>query len=60
MHRVHHAYGHHAQNYGLPVWDMLFGTWHNPTVQVERCGFDDEKSDNICAMLRGVDVHRLP
>jgi hypothetical protein len=39
---------------------MLFGTWHNPTVQVERCGFDDEKSDNICAMLRGVDVHRLP
>ncbi|NDI85919.1 sterol desaturase family protein [Undibacterium crateris] len=60
MHRVHHAYGHHAQNYGLPVWDMLFGTWHNPKEQVLRCGFDDEKSDNICAMLRGVDVHRLP
>ena len=26
MHTVHHQHGHHAQNYGLPLWDMLFGT----------------------------------
>lgn len=58
MHRVHHAYGHHAQNYGLPIWDMLFGTWHNPVTWVERCGFDAEKSDRIYAMLLGQDVHK--
>jgi sterol desaturase/sphingolipid hydroxylase (fatty acid hydroxylase superfamily) len=58
MHRVHHAYGHHAQNYGLPVWDMLFGTWHNPREWVARCGFDDDKSAQIYAMLIGQDVHK--
>lgn len=57
MHRVHHAYGHHAQNYGLPIWDILFGTWHNPTEPVLRCGFDEEKSARIHAMLLGQDVH---
>jgi len=58
MHRVHHAYGHHAQNYGLPIWDMLFGTWHNPDEQVQQCGFDAPKAERICDMLRGQDVHR--
>lgn len=57
MHRVHHAHGHHAQNYGLPVWDLLFGTWHNPVQPVTRCGFDDDKALQIGPMLRGQDVH---
>ena len=26
----HHQHGHHAQNYGLPLWDMLFGTLDQP------------------------------
>ncbi|MEY4561809.1 MAG: hypothetical protein RLZZ618_1086 [Pseudomonadota bacterium] len=56
MHRVHHAHSHHAQNYGLPVWDLLFGTWNNPSDRVERCGFDDDKASQIGAMLRGKDV----
>ncbi|WP_240456904.1 sterol desaturase family protein [Acidovorax sp. 1608163] len=30
MHTVHHEIDHHAQNYGLPLWDLLFGTWTNP------------------------------
>lgn len=43
MHRLHHATGHHAQNYAdLPVWDMLFGTYANPREEVSRCGLADE------------------
>jgi sterol desaturase/sphingolipid hydroxylase (fatty acid hydroxylase superfamily) len=57
MHRVHHRFGHHAQNYGLPVWDALFGTWANPTERVEQCGFSSEKSAMVCEMLRTKDVH---
>jgi sterol desaturase/sphingolipid hydroxylase (fatty acid hydroxylase superfamily) len=62
MHRVHHAVGHHRQNYGLPVWDLLFGTWHNPAAgePLRECGFDGDKSEQVCAMLRGRDVHAGP
>ncbi|MEO9383203.1 sterol desaturase family protein [Chromobacterium phragmitis] len=58
MHTVHHAHGHHAQNYGLPIWDWLFGTWSNPEHRAERLGFDDEKADDIHAMLLCRDVHK--
>lgn len=30
MHRLHHERGVHASNYGLPIIDMVFGTWRNP------------------------------
>jgi sterol desaturase/sphingolipid hydroxylase (fatty acid hydroxylase superfamily) len=62
MHRVHHAHEHHADNYGLPLWDLLFGTWHNPRdgEPLRRCGFDDDKSDKLCEMLLGQDVHAPP
>ena len=43
MHTVHHAYGHHAQNYGLPIWDLLFGTWVNPAERAQVLGFDADK-----------------
>ena len=30
-HMFHHQFNVHARNFGdLPVWDMLFGTYHNP------------------------------
>jgi sterol desaturase/sphingolipid hydroxylase (fatty acid hydroxylase superfamily) len=58
MHTVHHQYGHHAQNYGLPVWDLLFGTWANPAERVERLGFDDDKAERVSDMLRWQDVHK--
>ena len=57
MHTVHHQYGHHAQNYGLPLWDLLFGTWSNPAQRVEHLGFDDDKSERITDMLLWRDVH---
>ncbi len=58
MHRVHHQLGHHAQNYGLPLWDMLFGTWVNPRLYVSECGFDADKAIRISDMLVGIDVHK--
>ena len=58
MHTVHHAQNHHAQNYGLPIWDLLFGTWVNPENRVERLGFDDFKSARITDMLLFQDVHK--
>lgn len=58
MHTVHHQRGHHAQNYGLPLWDLLFGTWHNPEERVQDLGFDPERSSRVRDMLLGRDVHR--
>ncbi|NRR29900.1 sterol desaturase family protein [Oxalobacteraceae bacterium] len=58
MHTVHHRYEHHAQNYGLPVWDLLFGTWHNPAERCARLGFDPDKSERISDMLLCKDVHQ--
>lgn len=56
MHRLHHERGVHASNYGLPIIDMVFGTWRNPrTVDVE-CGFPDDKERLIGRMLMLKDV----
>lgn len=58
MHTVHHQLDHHAQNYGLPIWDLLFGTWTNPRERSMVLGFDGDKSDRITDMLLFRDVHR--
>jgi sterol desaturase/sphingolipid hydroxylase (fatty acid hydroxylase superfamily) len=58
MHRVHHASGKHAGNYGdLPIWDMLFGTYINPPTYDGPCGFDADRERRTADMLRFVDVH---
>jgi sterol desaturase/sphingolipid hydroxylase (fatty acid hydroxylase superfamily) len=57
MHRVHHEYGIHAKNYGLPIWDILFGTYENSTRQVDRCGFDEDRERRLLSMLAARDVH---
>jgi sterol desaturase/sphingolipid hydroxylase (fatty acid hydroxylase superfamily) len=59
-HCVHHQRGVHAHNYSdLPLWDILFGTFHNPREAfVEQCGFEAEDGPHFRAMLRGVDIHR--
>jgi sterol desaturase/sphingolipid hydroxylase (fatty acid hydroxylase superfamily) len=58
MHRVHHERGHHRCNYGdLVCWDMLFGTWDNPSHWEGECGFDNERSDDLAGMLAFHDVH---
>lgn len=51
MHRLHHERGVHARNYGLPIWDMLFGTYANPKSGIVECGFAPENATQIKAML---------
>lgn len=60
MHTVHHALDHHAQNYGLPLWDLLFGTWANPVERRTELGFDGGRADRITDMLLLRDVHKTP
>lgn len=57
MHRVHHRIDHHAQNYGLPIWDLMFGTWHNPDDCEFECGFHDGRESRVIHMLTGRDVN---
>lgn len=58
MHRVHHKLEHHADNYGLPLWDLLFGTWRDPDEYVRECGFEGDRGNRIHDMLLGRDVHK--
>jgi sterol desaturase/sphingolipid hydroxylase (fatty acid hydroxylase superfamily) len=59
MHRIHHQFGRHKNNYGDIVWwDMLFGTYENPEAWVHTCGFESEKEERLIAMLVYRDVHK--
>ena len=58
MHRIHHQYNRHKNNYGdITWWDMLFGTYENPKEWIHRCGFDDDKEQQLRDMLAYKDVH---
>ncbi|AZI24306.1 sterol desaturase family protein [Pedobacter sp. G11] len=59
MHRIHHQYEKHSNNYGDIVWwDMLFGTYENPKEFKSTCGFDNEKEQRLFDMIRFKDVHK--
>ncbi len=58
MHRVHHQYDRHKNNYGdITWWDMLFGTYENPAEWHYTCGFDDAQEQRLMDMLAFKDVH---
>jgi sterol desaturase/sphingolipid hydroxylase (fatty acid hydroxylase superfamily) len=58
MHRIHHQHERHRNNYGDIVWwDMLFGTYENPSTWNGRCGFDTARELQLAAMLAWRDVH---
>lgn len=58
MHRIHHQYEKHRNNYGdITWWDMLFGTYENPTEWRHTCGFDNDKEQQLGRMLFYKDVH---
>jgi sterol desaturase/sphingolipid hydroxylase (fatty acid hydroxylase superfamily) len=58
-HGLHHARGVHGYNYAdLPLWDIVFGTFRNPTEPPAEAGFYDGASLRIGAMLLGRDVSR--
>ena len=60
MHRIHHEYQRHKNNYGDIVWwDMLFGTYENPKQFTSVCGFDREKEERLSDMLLFRDVHKV-
>ena len=52
MHRIHHERGRHHSNFSdLPLWDALFGTYRNPRVSEETCGFKPEREARFLPML---------
>lgn len=56
-HSRHHQRGVHAGNYSdLPLYDMLFGTFHNPRDFAPATGFHDGASARVADMLRFRDV----
>jgi sterol desaturase/sphingolipid hydroxylase (fatty acid hydroxylase superfamily) len=58
-HSHHHERGVHARNYAdLPVFDLLFGTFHNPRDFAPQTGFVDGASRRVLDMLMGRDVSR--
>jgi sterol desaturase/sphingolipid hydroxylase (fatty acid hydroxylase superfamily) len=61
MHRLHHQYDRHRNNYGDFVWwDMLFGTYENPKEFTASCGFDEDKEQQLLSMLAFKNVDHLP
>lgn len=58
MHRIHHQFNRHKNNYGDIVWwDMLFGTYENPKEWGKTCGFTPEREEQLFDMLTYKDVH---
>ena len=56
-HSRHHGRGVHAGNYAdLPLFDLLFGTFHNPKEFVAESGFYPGASSRVAAMLAFRDV----
>jgi sterol desaturase/sphingolipid hydroxylase (fatty acid hydroxylase superfamily) len=61
MHCLHHEFGIHARNYGdLPLWDLLFGTFENPSGFAGRVGFEAAASARVSDMLQMRDVNTRP
>jgi hypothetical protein len=59
-HRIHHKYRHHTQNFAdLPLWDWLFGSFHNPRTDAvpTRCGYEDWREDRFDDIVAFRDVH---
>jgi sterol desaturase/sphingolipid hydroxylase (fatty acid hydroxylase superfamily) len=57
-HCIHHRRYWHRQNFSdLPLWDMLFGTFHNPKQVEPSCGFESAQEARLADMLRLVDVN---
>lgn len=58
-HAAHHERGVHARNYAdLPIWDLLFGSFHNPKTFEGEAGFDPPADRRLLAMLAFTDVNR--
>jgi sterol desaturase/sphingolipid hydroxylase (fatty acid hydroxylase superfamily) len=60
-HSAHHERGVHARNYSdLPIFDVVFGTFHNPREFSARAGFYDGASARVAEMVGFRDVSQPP
>lgn len=60
-HNIHHGRGIHKYNYAdLPLWDILFGTFYNPSTYETEVGFYKGASNRIGDMLLFKDVSVPP
>lgn len=56
-HSRHHERGVHAGNYSdLPLFDLVFGTFHNPRHFAAQAGFEDGASSRVTDLLLARDV----
>jgi sterol desaturase/sphingolipid hydroxylase (fatty acid hydroxylase superfamily) len=56
-HSAHHERGVHARNYGdLPIFDIIFGTFHNPAEFTGKVGFHEGGSKKMLPMLLGREI----
>ena len=57
-HSLHHAKGIHAFNYSdLPLFDIIFGTFRNPTEFAEETGFYSGAASKIGKMILFIDIN---
>jgi sterol desaturase/sphingolipid hydroxylase (fatty acid hydroxylase superfamily) len=56
QHSLHHERGLHAYNYGLPIFDFLFGTYRNPAQFSAETGFYAGASRRMLDMFLARDV----
>jgi sterol desaturase/sphingolipid hydroxylase (fatty acid hydroxylase superfamily) len=58
MHRFHHEYQKHRNNYSeFVLWDVLFGTYKNSGGRPDHFGFGSDKERNLRAIFTGKDVN---
>ncbi len=58
LHSVHHQFDVHSYNYSdIPIWDRVFGTYHDATSFTERCGFPEGAERRLPEMLLFKDVY---
>ncbi len=58
LHSVHHQFDVHSYNFGdIPLWDRLFGTYHDTVSFTDRCGFPDGAEQRLPEMLVFKDVY---
>lgn len=57
-HCLHHEYRIHARNYSdLPLWDLVFGSFHNPHLFDGKVGYQLQSGPRVADMLLMRDVN---
>jgi sterol desaturase/sphingolipid hydroxylase (fatty acid hydroxylase superfamily) len=58
-HCLHHEYNIHARNYSdLPLWDMVFGSFHNPQTFEGKVGFQLRSGPTVTDLLLMRDANK--